>query len=183
MRKLPLLLCCAGLLLSAGCRSDVRPEHRRPGYGEVAADRRFEPIRDARLELAFIGPKRLKAGKKGQAVFALKNLGAKTLRVEEWRMHEPDNLVMECQVWLPGQKEPDPDRWLPLDMPVKQPELRYNLELHPGNQVRIVRELDFVEDLIITPGAERRYFIRAKLNLTSVQASSPVGAFAVFPAE
>lgn len=178
-----LALFTVALLLLAGCSSSRESQRHKPGYGEVAANHRFEPIRDARLDLVFLGPKRQKAGRKGQAVFALKNLGAKTLRIEEWRMHEPDNLVMECQVWLPGQKEPDPDRWLPLDMPVKQPELRYNLELHPGNQVRIVRELDFVEDLIITPGAERRYFIRAKLNLTSVRASSPVGAFAVIPAE
>ena len=181
MKILPLL--GIALLLLTGCSSAKDAKRHKPGYGEVAATHRFEPVKDARLDLSFIGPKRLKAGQKGQAVFALKNVGPKTLRLEEWRMNEPDNLVMECQVWLPGQKEPDPDRWLPLDMPVKEPELRYNLELHPGNQVRIVRDLDFIEDLIITPGTERRYFIRAKLNLTSVQASSPVGAFAVVPAE
>ena len=98
-------------------------------------------------------------------------------------MNEADNLQLECQVWLPGQKEPDPDRWLPLDMPVKEPELRYNLELFPGNEARIVRDLDFIGDLVITPGLERRYFIRARLNLTSVQAASPVGAFAVKSAD
>ena len=181
MKFLPLL--GITLLLLTGCSSAKDAKRHNPGYGEVAADHRFEPVKDAKLDLSFIGPKRMKAGQKQQVVFALKNVGRKTLRLEEWRMNEPDNLVMECQVWLPGQQEPDPDRWLPLDRPVKQPELRYNLELHPGNQVRIMRDLDFVEDLVITPGAERRYFIRAKLNLTSVQAASPVGAFAVVPAE
>lgn len=169
-------------LVLAGC-SSAQPKIHTPEYGEVAANHHFEKVKNARLELEFIGPKRLKAGQKGQVFFALKNVGSKTVRIEEWRMHEPDNLVMECQVWLPGQKKPDPDRWLPLDLPVKQPERRYNLELHPGNQARIARDLDFVEDLVISPGAERRYFIRAKLNLTSVQCASPVAAFAVIPAE
>ena len=173
------LLFCAGLLLLAGCASEPAKKIHTPGYGEVAAGHKFEKIRDARLELVFVGPKTMKAGQKGRVLFSLKNIGQKTIRIEEWRMHEPDNLQLECQVWLPGQKEPDPDRWLPLDMPVKEPELRYNLELFPGTQAQVARDLDFVEDLIITPGLERRYFIRAKLNLTSVQCASPVAAFSV----
>lgn len=176
------ILVASALLIAAGCTSSSSRPHM-PGYGEKPTDHRFEKIKGANLELQFAGPKNQKAGTPGEAVFILKNLGDKTVSIEEWRMNEPDNLKVECQVWLPGQKEPDPDRWLSMDLPVKQPELRYHLDLRPGNQVRIIKNLDFVEALYITPGAERRYFIRASLNLTSVKCSSHPAALAITPAE
>lgn len=181
-KNLAFIFGAAAMLIVGGCASGSTRPHM-PGYGEKPADHRFEKIKGAKLELQFAGPKNQKAGSPGQAVFILKNLGDKTVSLEEWRMNETDNLKVECQVWLPGQKEPDPDRWLSMDLPVKQPELRYHLELRPGNQVRIIKNLDFVEALYITPGAERRYFIRASLNLTSVKCSSPAAALAITPAE
>ncbi len=179
--SIALLLCSAALMIVAGCSSS--PKIHTPGYGEKPADYKFEKIKNAKLELTFVGPKMQKAGSPGEVVFSLKNLGDKTVSIEEWRMNEGDNLKLECQVWIPGQTEPDPDRWLSLDLPVKQPELRYHLDLHPGNQARIVKKLDFVEALVITPGSERRYFIRASLNLTSVKCDSPVAALAILPAD
>ena len=58
------LLFCAGLLLLAGCASEPAKKIHTPGYGEVAAGHKFEKIRDARLELVFVGPKTMKAGQK-----------------------------------------------------------------------------------------------------------------------
>ena len=179
--KNPLALAVlSGLLLAAaGCSS--QPEIHTPGYGEKPAGYKFEKIKDAKLELTFVGPKSLKAGTPGQVFFSLKNVGNNPISIEEGRMNEQDNLRIECQVWLPGQKEPDPDRWLALDQPVKQPELRYDLKLNPGNEARVAKNLEFVESIVVTPGAERRFFIRASLNLTSVKCYSPVAAIAVTP--
>lgn len=181
MKHIFFFLLGAALIATAGCTSG-KSAIRTPGYGEKPADYKFEKIKDANVELVFVGPKTLKAGTPGQIFFALKNLGRKTVSIEEWRMNEQDNLKLECQIWLPGQTEPDPDRWLSLDLPVKQPELRYHLELYPGNQARVAKNLDFVEALVISPGAERRYFIRASLNLTSLKCYSPVAAIAITPA-
>lgn len=180
MNKSLLFTALAGILLSlaAGCTADTHQIHT-PAYGEKPAGYKFEKIKNARLELAFGGPQHLKSGVPAEIFFILKNQGEKPIVIEEWRMNEPDNLRVECQIWLPGQKEPDPDRWLSMDLPVKQPELRYFLKLNPGNQTRIAKKLDFVESLVVTPGAERRYFIRASLNLSSVKCSSPVAAIAV----
>ena len=171
------VLCCV-LSAMAGCTANA-PRIHTPAYGEKPADYKFEKIRNARLELVFAGPQYLKAGTPAEIFFILKNKGEKPVCIEEWRMNEQDNLRVECQVWLPGQKEPDPDRWLSMDLPVKQPELRYFLKLNPGNQTRVAKKLDFVESLVVTPGAERRYFIRASLNLSSVKCASPVAAIAI----
>jgi hypothetical protein len=181
MKQFLFFLLGTALIAAAGCAS-AKSAKRTLGYGEKPANYKFEKIKDAKLELVFAGPKTLKAGSPGQVSFALKNVGKKIVSIEEWRMHEQDNLKLECQIWLPGQQEPDPDRWLSLDLPVKQPELRYHLELYPGNQALVTKNLDFVESLVITPGAERRYFIRASLNLTSVKSNSPVAAIAITPA-
>ena len=181
MKQFFFFLLGTALIATAGCTS-AKPARQTLGYGEKPANYKFEKIKDAKLELVLIGPKTLNAGTPGKVSFALKNVGNKIVSIEEWRMNEQDNLNLECQIWLPGQKEPDPDRWLSLDLPVKQPELRYHLELYPGNQAHVSRDLDFVEALVISPGAERRYFIRASLNLTSVKCSSPVAAIAITPA-
>ena len=103
-----ILLSAAAILTYTGCASKAKLHS--PGYGEKPADYKFEKIKNAKLELTFIGPKMQKAGTTGKVVFSLKNLGSKTVSIEEWRMNEEDNLKLECQVWLPGQKEPDPDR-------------------------------------------------------------------------
>lgn len=176
-RFLALLLYAGVLSALAGCTTEKQSQAL--SYGEKPAGYKFAKIKDAQVTLEFVGPKYLKAGSSGKVFFTLKNLGRKTLHIEEWRMNEADNLLIECQVWLPGQKEPDPDRWLSMDLPVKQPERRYDLNLYPGNEVRIEKKLDFVESLVVTPGAERRYFIRAALNLTSLRCASPVAALAV----
>ncbi len=168
----------AGMLL-AGCVTTTVEGKKGLGFGEKPAGYKFEKVRNAMLELTFSGPKILKAGQPGEIIFILKNVGGNNVRLEEWRMNEPDNLRLFCQVWLPGQEKPDPDRWLQLDGPVRQPERRYNLELMPERQVMIHRQLEFLKDLVITSGRERRFFIRAELNLTSVRCSSPVAAISV----
>jgi hypothetical protein len=77
--------------------------------------------------------------------------------------------------------EPDEQAWTELSFDVRRPPIRYPLELMPGNQVLVTKELPFVDKMAISPGAERRFFIKAKLNLQSVSVSSPVSVLIVRP--
>ena len=76
----------------------------------------------------------------------------------------------------------DGPTWMELYNEVKQPALRYPLDLWPNNRVMISQDFPVVENLVISPGAERRFFIKAKLNLNSVDVESPASAIAVQPA-
>ena len=109
------------------------------------------------------------------------NRDLESLKVIEWYSNEPDNLVLYCQPWTTGMEGPDEAAWTELSFDVKMPPIRYPLELMPGNQVLVTKELPFVDKLAISPGAERRFFVRAKLNLKSVSAESPVSVIVVRP--
>ncbi len=49
----------------------------------------------------------------------------------------------------------------------------------PNNEVQIEKELPFVDSLVVSPDGERRYFIKAELNLKSVKVESPLAAVAI----
>ena len=67
---------------------------------------------------------------------------------------------------------PDDSGWIELSFDPKRPPIRYPLELMPGNRVFVTKELPFISKLAVSPGAERRFFIRARLNLTSVDVAT-----------
>ena len=173
----------AALMLLAGCASDG--EARKHGTAKramgIAPQAEYPVLEGYHLTLRQTGSRVLRCGEGGKLTFALRNAGNESLRVVEWYSNEPDNLVIFCQPWLTGMTEPDEAAWTELSFDVKMPPIRYPLELMPGNQVLVTKELPFVDKLAISPGAERRFFVRAKLNLKSVSAESPVSVIVVRP--
>ena len=173
----------AALMLLAGCASDG--EARKHGTAKramgIAPQAEYQVLEGYHLTLRQTGSRVLRCGEGGKLTFALRNAGNESLRVVEWYSNEPDNLVIFCQPWLTGMTEPDEAAWTELSFDVKMPPIRYPLELMPGNQVLVTKELPFVDKLAISPGAERRFFVRAKLNLKSVSAESPVSVIVVRP--
>lgn len=158
------------LTVAAGC-SAPRPE--RP------VD--FPPVDAAGLEFGPSGSLMMEAGSPGELTLALRNNGTKTVLIQEWRMNEPDNVRLYCQARPQGVDAPDESMWIALDDPVRTPEYRYMLELFPRNQVLVKRTLGFVENLVLRPGTERRYFVKAELNLKSLPLSSGVFEISVIP--
>lgn len=170
------------LLLLCGCvREEVGPRLKDTGYGADAEPKngKFEPIRNAQLVFLPLGPQQFKPGEAAEVSFALRNDGLNTVKIPEWRANEVDNVKLYCQVWLPGTEKPDENAWLAIDDEVKTPEKRFRLELRPGNQAVVRKPLTFIENLVVTPGSERRYFLKAELNLTSVKGKTDVFAIAV----
>lgn len=168
-----MLCCCCGV----GCVSEVEKEDQ--WLGGVLEQQEYPPLENVRLSLDMLGTREFVAGEPARIPFTLRNYDSRTVRIVEWYANEPDNVKVYCQVWLPGMEEPDDELWLPLEFDVKQPALRYPLELTPGSSTVVNKELTFVENLVVSPGMERRYFLRGELNLTSIKLSSPVIAISV----
>lgn len=174
------LLAAAGIVLmqTAGCVREVE-KREELGVGVVAELPEYPQLARYKLSLQLVGSRTLTAGRPGRVTFSLRNTDDRPLRLVEWYANEPDNLLIYCQPWLPGTTEPDEGLWIPLSFDVKRPATRYPLEIVPGNDVLVTKELPFVEKLVVSPEGERRYFIKAVLNLHSVSAESPVAAIAV----
>ena len=174
------LLAAAGIVLmqTAGCVREVE-KREELGVGVVAELPVYPQLARYKLSLRLVGSRTLTAGRPGRVTFSLRNTDDRPLRLVEWYANEPDNLLIYCQPWLPGTTEPDEGLWIPLSFDVKRPATRYPLEIVPGNNVLVTKELPFVEKLVVSPEGERRYFIKAVLNLHSVSAESPVAAIAV----
>ena len=170
-------------LLAAGCASGASkhgPSKRAMG---IAPRAEYPALSGYSVTLRQAGSRVLTCGEGGKLTFALRNTGRESLRLIEWYSNEPDNIVLYCQPWMTGMDGPDEAAWTELSFDVKMPPIRYPLELMPGNQVLVTKELPFVDKLAISPGAERRFFVRAKLNLKSISAESPVAVVIVRPAE
>jgi len=183
MRRLFSMMLLAAMMAVgvAGCSSSTKPERKSKSAMGVLPQESYAPLADYKLTLRTDSRKTLRVGEGGEITFALRNRDNKAIRIVEWYSNEPDNVVVYCQPWLTGMTVPDENAWIPLDFDVRNPPIRYPLELMPGNQVLVTKKLDFVDKLAITPGAERRYFIKAKLNLQSVSVASPVSVLIVVP--
>ena len=168
------------LTLLTGCVSEVVDKDRL--MPALPPHREYPELTGYRLRLELTSPREYIAGTRDcRVVYSLENAGDAMLRIDEWYLQEAANLNVYCQPWFPGTEHPDDDLWLPVGSPVPANAARYPVELNPGNRMTLARELPFIEKLTVTPGAERRYFIKAELNLKSVKAASPVNYIVVRP--
>lgn len=180
MSKIFLLLTLAAFL-AAGCAKQEIESTKKWGFG--FKDKGFYPkLKNYNLSLELSpGARRFSAGVPGELIFILRNRGKASLRIPEWYKFDPNNLSVRCQIWLPGTKKPDPDMWLDISQAVKRPVWRYPVTIPPGGVQFVSTRLDFPANLVITPGTERRYFIKAKLNLKSVDVETPVEYITIYP--
>ena len=176
MRKVMWILLSALLLSCAGC---IRTEVKAKRALGVDPQPSYPKLVGYQLDLKQVSPRVMYCGSKGEVTFALRNTGKKSIRLDEWFSNEPDNIVVYCQPWLTGMTGPDDSGWIELSFDPKLPPIRYPLELMPGNRVFVTKELPFVSKLAVSPGAERRFFIRARLNLTSVDVETPTTSIIV----
>ena len=183
MRNRILLLLAAAVAVGAvGCAS-TKPERKAKRAMGTMPRKSYAPLTDYNLALRADSRKIIHVGEGGEITYALRNLDKKNIRIIEWFSNEPDNVIVYCQPWLTGMTAPDEQAWMELSFDVRQPAIRYPLELMPGNQVLVTKTLPFVDKLAISPGSERRFFLRAKLNLTSVSVTSPVSVLIVRPGD
>lgn len=179
MKKILSVLVCAAAL--SGC-VETKVEKMESHLGSVDRQQ-FPEVKDAKLELSIAGKPELISGRDKKVTFILKNLSNSPVNIPEWFSNDPDNIEISCQVWFPKQHAPREDRWITYPVIPKRPIMRYPLRLGGKMFVSVDVPLEFLENLIVAPGTERRYFIKAKLNLNSVSAESKVSAITVKAAQ
>ena len=183
MKHLLYILAVSVLVFAAGCAAEKTVVEKKLGFG--FKDRgNYPKLKDYKLSLELSpGTRRFRAGEAGELTFILRNTSGKALRIPEWYKFDPNNLDVSCQIWMPVTSAPDPDMWLNISMPVRRPVWRYPLTIPAGEKVFVSTRLDFPANLVISPGAERRYFIKARLNLKSVEVNAPVEYITILPGE
>ena len=167
----------AVVIVLSGCVQHQVVEDRL-GMG-IATDREFPPLERYKLELSMVDSGFLRAGQDKSVTFILRNVDTIPVAIPEWYSNEADNLVIDCQIWFPNTAIPADDAWVTLPVTLKQPPLRYPLKLGAQMFVSIEVPLDFLNGLRVERGTERRYFLRAKLNLSSVKAQSKYSSIIV----
>ena len=182
IRMTLMLLAAAVAVGISGCTSAEGGRKTKRAMG-ILPQESYAELTDYKLELRTDGRKIIRVGEGGEVTFALRNVDKKNIRIDEWFSNEPDNVIVYCQPWLTGMTGPDEQAWTELSFDVRRPPIRYPLELMPGNQVLVTKELPFVDKMAISPGAERRFFLKAKLNLQSVSVTSPVSVLIVRPGD
>ncbi len=171
IKTLPILPLLTVLLAVSGCAVKTEPKMKM-GFGLPDGLVEYKKITAPDLYLNLISKPVLHAGAGEELIFALRNAGLRRINIPEWFRNEPENVKLFIQPFLPGMKSPDPDSWIELVEPVKQPVIHLPLVLMPDNQVMISKKLEFVDKMRITPGMERRFFLKAQINLKSLNTES-----------
>lgn len=171
----------AAAVLGAGCGPAAEERPMKIGLGVPDGYVQYEPITAPDLYLDLIGKPVLYAGEDGTLIFSLRNAGTKEVVIKEWFRNEPENLKLRVQPYLPGMTGPDPEAWIELEEPVQKPVIHYPLTLMPDNQAMIVKHLDFVGKMRVTPGMERRFFLQAQLNLKSLNLATGTIVLRIIP--
>jgi len=169
VKMLAYLLPAVLMLLGAGCVSETE---KPKNIGGILPKAEYVPQTGYQLELSLVSPVILPGGCETFVTYSLKNVGKKPIRIDDWFAVPDANIKIFCQAWTPDMPEPNPNLWIPVGADYPDRIVRYPMELNPGNLITIRRKLPFVEKLVVQPGTERRYFIRAELNLKTVKASS-----------
>ena len=179
--KIGLLFLIVSLVVCAGCVKQEVEYTKKWGFG-FKDKVNYPKLKnyDLTLELSS-GTRKFKAGYPAELTFILCNRSKQPLRIPEWYKFDPNNLRIQCQVWLPGTEKPAPDAWLDLSAPVKRPVWRYPITIQPGERIFVSTKLDFISKLVVSPGAERRFFVKGALNLKSVDVAAPVAYITVLP--
>ena len=175
--KIILLSIVSGVLFLCGCvRTEVESE--RLTFGS-RGKKNYAPVQSRNIKLELSGNGQFFAGEGGWITFILINNGTRPVAIEEWYANEPDNLVLSCQNWLPDMETFDPQAWIKFDVTPRQPAWRHPLQLAPGGRMFIKKQLPFIDKLNITPGSERRFFIKVDSNLNSLKLDSKIVAISV----
>ena len=169
------------LLLFSGCQSKIEKVEKMKSHLGSVDRQNFPEVKGAKLEVAVSGNPELISGRDKKVTFIVRNLNNTPISIPEWFTNEADNIEVSCQVWFPGQSGPAEDRWVTYPVTPKRPVMRYPLKLGAKMFVSVDVPLPFLEHLIVKKGTERRYFLKARLNLHSVSAESKVSAITVRP--
>jgi hypothetical protein len=174
--KQSLLLCLLSLgcitILSSGC---VRELTSKKIATRSPQRKSYPKLHNYKLRLELLtARRRFYAGEDVKITYRLKNIGKKSLRINEWYMNEADNVRLYYMPYKTKITRFNPKEWILIEPEYKLPKNRFELVMYPKNMVLIDKALPFVkaagED---NPTIKRgKYYLVAELTLNSVHARS-----------
>lgn len=102
----------------------------------------------------------------------LRNFASKKIRIDEWYMKTPKNIILYYRPFDLRVKKFITKNWTKVSPKVEDKALRFELVLMPKNSVLVTRKLDFLKDLKLKKGETKKFLMLAELNLHSVKVRS-----------
>ncbi len=159
------------------CVKTVMPENPKGLKGNfrhtALPKKEYKKLKDYYLVLYPVGnTKAIILDKDASINLSLRNFARKQIRIDEWYMKTPHNVILYYHPFNLRVKKFIPEQWTKVVPEIKDEKLRFELILMPKTSVLITKKLDFLKDLKLKKGESRKLLMVAELNLKSVSVRS-----------
>jgi len=167
-------LCITILTMFSSCVKTVVKDESKPDFRDnFRSKKSYKKLKDHDLVLYPVGNNiPIELDKKAKLTLRLSNFAHKKIRVNEWYMNTPDNIVLYYRPFNLRVKKFIAKNWTKLSPETEKVPLRFELILMPKNSVLITKKLDFLKDIKLKKGESKKFLILAELNLKSVKVRS-----------
>ena len=150
------------------------PKKMRGNFRDNSLPKRsYKKIKDYYLVLYPVGNKLvINLNKKETLKLRLSNFASKKVRIDEWLMKTPDNVILYYRPFNLRVKKFIAKNWTKVSPEIKGTGRRFQLVLMPKNSVIIAKQLDFLKDINLKKGKTKKFLVVAELNLKSVKVRS-----------
>ena len=173
---LPVILTVVSTTFTS-CVKTVLPENPKGLKGNfrhtALPKKQYKKLKDYYLVLYPVGnTKTIILDKDASINLSLRNFARKQVRINEWYMKTPHNVILYYHPFDLRVKKFIPEQWTKVSPDIKNEKLRFELILMPKTSVLITRKLDFLKDIKLKKGESRKFLMVAELNLKSVDVRS-----------
>ena len=159
------------------CVKTVLPENPKGLKGNfrdtTLSKRKYKKLKDYYLVLYPVGnTKTITLDKDASVKLSLRNFANKKVRIDEWYMQTPDNVILYYRPFDLRVKKFVAKDWTKVKPEMKGKDLRFELVLMPKTFVLIQRKINFLKDIKLKKGESRKFLMVAELNLKSVNVRS-----------
>ena len=174
---MPAILITTVSTMLTSCVRTVLPENPKGLKGNfrhtTLAKKNYTKLKDYYLVLYPVGnTKTIIWGKDASINLSLKNFAGKQVRIDEWYMQTPDNVILYYRPFNLRVKKFIAKNWTKVTPEMKGKKLRFELVLMPKTSVLISKKLNFLKDIKLEKGESKRFLMVAELNLKSVNVRS-----------
>jgi hypothetical protein len=135
--------------------------------------RSYKKLKNYYLVLYPVGNnKTITLDKNATVKLRLRNFASKKVRIDEWYMETPNNVVLYYRPFNLRVKKFIAKNWTKVSPKVEDKALRFELVLMPKNSVLVTKKLDFLKELKLKKGETKKFLMLAELNLHSVKVRS-----------
>lgn len=165
------------ILLSACVKTVVNndnPKGLKGGFRDGSLSKKhYKKLTDYYLVLYPVGnTQTIVLDANAEVKLQLRNFARQKIRLDEWYMNTPDNIILYYHPFDLKIKKFEPADWTRVSPEIQGPARRYQLELMPKNFVLISRKIDFFKDTELKKGETKKFLMLAELNLQSVSVRS-----------